>query len=298
VHEGVCLPAIFKLSDFLNHHMKTFCTTSLLKRHGIAFLVVLSPVLSSAQTFVGVIYPTRDLTLSVSVSGVVSRVPVKIGQRVRAGQPLLELESDLQAIELRRRRTILEDLSEKTSIEERHRILERLFKDATKLYEQTGSISREELMKLQIELVSVAGRRDQLLLEKKREQHEVDLALQEKQMRVLVAPVSGVVTSIKVDTGEWATPGQPIVRLVDESTVELRTNLSQAAARLLNRGDAIEVVLDDPAQPTPLQGKVGFLSPVADAASGLVELRITLPNGERRIRPGVKGRIQLTAASS
>jgi multidrug efflux pump subunit AcrA (membrane-fusion protein) len=57
-------------------------------------------------------------------------------------------------------------------------------------------------------------------------------------------------------------------------------------------------VLDDPAQPTPVQGKVGFLSPVAAAASSLVELRITLPNGERRIRPGVKGRIQLTAASS
>lgn len=278
--------------------MKSFCTSSLLTRHCLALLVVLSPALGSAQTFVGVIYPTRDLTLSVSVSGVVSRVPVKIGQRVRAGQPLLELESDLQAIELRRRRTILEDLSEQASVEERHRILERLFRDASKLYEQTGSISREELMKLQMELVSVAGRRDQLQLEKKREQHEVDLAQQEKQMRVLVAPVSGVVTSIQVDTGEWATPGQPIVRLVDESTVELRTNLSQAAARLLNRGDAIDVMLDDPAQPKALQGRVGFLSPVADAASGLVEVRITLPNSERRIRPGVKGRIQLTAASS
>ncbi|WP_439114094.1 efflux RND transporter periplasmic adaptor subunit [Hydrogenophaga sp.] len=278
--------------------MTTSHTTARLKRHGLALLVALSPALASAQTFVGVIYPTRDLTLSVSVSGVVSRVPVKIGQRVRAGQPLLELESDLQSIELRRRRTILEDLSEQASITERHRILERLFQDASKLYEQTGSISREELMKLQMELVSVAGRRDQLQLEKKREQHEVDLAQQEKQMRVLVAPVSGVVTSIQVDTGEWATPGQPIVRLVDESSVELRTNLSQAAARLLNRGDTIEVVLDDPAQSQPLQGRVAFLSPVADAASGLVEVRITLANAERRIRPGVKGRIQLNAAAS
>ena len=52
--------------------MKTFCTPSRLSRCGLALLVVLSPALGSAQTFVGVIYPTRDLTLSVSVSGVVS----------------------------------------------------------------------------------------------------------------------------------------------------------------------------------------------------------------------------------
>ena len=269
-----------------------------LPRHCLAMLLVISPVLAPAQSFVGVIYPTRDLTLSVSVSGVVSNVPVKIGQRVRSGQPLLELESDLQAIELRRRRTILEDRSEQVSIEQRHGILERLFQDANKLYEQSGSISREELMKIQMELVTVAGRRDQLQLEKRREQHEVDLAQQERQMRVLTAPVAGVVTSIQVDTGEWATPGQPIVRLVDESTVELRTNLSQAAARLVKRGDAITVQLDDPAQPQPVQGRVGFLSPVADAASGLVEIRITIPNADRRVRPGVKGRIHLQASTS
>ena len=72
----------------------------------------------------------------------------------------------------------------------------------------------------------------------------------------------------------------------------------EAAARLLNRGDSIALVVDDPAQHQPLQGRVAFLSPVADAASGLVEVRITLANAERRIRPGVKGRIQLNEAGS
>ena len=117
-------------------------------------------------------------------------------------------------------------------------------------------------------------------------------------MRLLEAPIAGVVTAVEVDVGEWATPGQPVVRLVDESEVELRVDLSQAAARRLKVGDGVQARLDDLGADGAVSGRVSFLSPVADAASGLVEMRVRIPNADRRIRPGVKGRIRIEGLGS
>jgi multidrug efflux pump subunit AcrA (membrane-fusion protein) len=56
------------------------------------------------------------------------------------------------------------------------------------------------------------------------------------------------------------------------------------------------VRVDDPAVPAPIGGRVTFVSPVIDAASSLVEVRVQFPNADRRIRPGVKGRLRVEGA--
>ena len=40
-------------------------------------------------------------------------------------------------------------------------------------------------------------------------------------------------------------------------------------------------------------GKVTFISPVADPASGLVEVRITFMNALLAVKPGIKGSIEV-----
>lgn len=243
--------------------------------------------------FTGIVHPQADLTLSVHVPGVVDRVHVSVGQAVRAGQVLLSQDSRLQRIEQERRRLIVGDASEQQTIERRRIALEGLVKDATRLYEQAGTVSRDELTKLRMELDATSGRGEQLREAKKREAAELALAERDEAMRQLVAPVAGVVTMIKVQTGEWAAPGEPILRLVDASSCELRVHVSQAAARKLKAGQTVAVQVDDPAVGAPVNGRVSFVSPVVDAASSLVELRVQLPNPERRIRPGVKARLRL-----
>lgn len=247
--------------------------------------------------FTGIVYPQHDLTLSVHVAGVVDRVQVTVGQAVRAGQVLLTQDARLQQIEQDRRRLIASDASELQTIERRRMALEGLVRDAQALYEQAGTVSRDELTKLRMELDATGGRGEQLREAKKREAAELALAAREQDMRQLVAPIAGVVTMIKPQAGEWAAPGEPILRLVDASVCELRVHVSQAAARRLKAGQSLPVLIDDPALPGPVSGRVGFVSPVVDAASALVEVRVQLPNPERRIRPGVKARLRLEGAS-
>lgn len=247
--------------------------------------------------FVGIVYPLRDLTLSVHVAAVVEQVPVAVGQRVAAGQLILRQDSRLQETERERRRVILQDRSELDSTEQRRRLIEGLVRDATALYERAGTVSRDEVTKLRLELESATGRVEQLRQAKRREQVELDLAERELALRELRAPVAGVVTMVKVQGGEWAAPGEAIVRLVDETVCELRVNVSPAAARKLATGATVAVRVEDPAVPTAISGRVTFVSPVVDAASTLVEVRVQFANADRRIRPGFKARLRVEGAS-
>lgn len=256
------------------------------------------PAAAAPAEFTGIVYPQHDLTLSVHVPGVVDRVMVRVGQPVRAGQVLLSQDARLQRIEQERRRLIAGDATELQTIERRRAALEGLVKDATTLYEQAGTVSRDELTKLRMELDATGGRGEQLREAKKREAAELALAEREEAMRQLVAPIAGVVTMLKVQPGEWAAPGEPILRLVDATQCELRVYVSQAAARRVKAGQTVRVLIDDPADVAmPVSGQVGFVSPVVDAASALVEVRVTLPNKAGRIRPGVKARLQVELGS-
>lgn len=261
----------------------------------LAGALVCAATLARAQgnEFIGIVYPLREAMLSVHVAGVVEQVQATLGQRVAQGESLLVQDARIQQSEVERRRIVFRDDSELRTTEQRRAIIAELVANAEALYKQAGTISLEELMKLRLELVSVSGRLDQLREAKKREAAELQLAERERDLRALVAPMPGVITLLKVHPGEWAAPGEALVRLVDDANCELRVNVAQAAARRLAVGGRVSVKVEDPALPAALAGRVSFISPVVDAASTLVEVRVQFTNPDRRLRPGVKARLRV-----
>lgn len=245
----------------------------------------------AAEEFVGIVQPLRDLTLSLGVGGVVADLPVSVGQSVRAGQLLLALDDRAQVVESERRRLLWEDRSELVSLEARQGILKGLFENARTLFEKTGGISRDELQKLELELIATEGRIKQLRSDEAREKLEYEGAEQERQAMRLLAPVDGVVTQIQVDVGEWSKPGEPVLRLVNSAVCFLDVSVSRQAARQLKRGGRQSVWVEGHGK--PLGGRLTFVSPVADAASGLVQLRVQFDNPQGRIRPGSTGWIRV-----
>lgn len=263
----------------------------------IASAALLLPAWAHAAEFIGIVHPQRDLRLSVHVAGVVEQVLVQVGQRVGAGQVILRQEARLQTGERERRRIVLADTSELRSVEQRGQMIAGLVRDAEALYERAGTVSRDEVVKLRLELEAASGRAEQLREAEKRERAELDLAEREVALRELRAPIAGVVTAVERQAGEWAAPGEALVRLVDETVCELRVNVSPAAARKLSTGAVVSVRLDDSALSGPVNGRVIYVAPVVDAASALVEVRVQIANAERRIRPGVKARIRVEDGS-
>lgn len=262
--------------------------------------LVLASASAAAKTFSGLIYPLHDITLSAGVAGLVMRREVQLGQYVKADQVLLQLDDRTQAIESNRRKVIYEDLSEVNAARERLRILTVLLKDAKAVFNATGSVSKDELLRLEAEQLAASARVDQLVEQKKREKLDFESAEHDRLQRRIVAPVSGVITKLTPQVGEWAKPGDAVISLVDASTAILRVAIPHSEARMLKVG-ATQVIKTEPngsAGAASVVGRITFVSPVADPASGLVQVEMTFNNPKYAVKPGTQGTIDIRTPSA
>lgn len=260
----------------------------------VALLLGLAPGARAAD-YIGIVHARHKLSLSLPVTGVVARVAVEPGQKVGAGQALILLDERAQALEEQRRRTQYEDLSELRATEERLKVVQPLAEDARKLAASRGAISREDAARNELDFIATRGRLAQLQMQKTREKLEMQLAETDRQQRRLLAPVAGVVTRVGIDVGEWAKPGDTLVELVDASVLHLRVNVPAAAARKLKDGQPLPVSIEGA---DTLNGSVSFISPVTDAASGLVEVRVRFANPAGRVAAGSKGIVRLDGGAA
>lgn len=267
-----------------------------LTRLALALLCAFLIPLAAAEEFTGIIHPERDLTLSLGVGGVVARVAVEPGQTVRAGQPLLSLDDRLHAVEVERRKLVWEDRSEIKATEARLILIRELLETARAIHARTGGVSQDEIKKLEMEVISSDGRLEQLRAQELREELEYKGAEQERQALTLAAPADGVITAVELDVGEWNRPGEPVLRMVQSQVCQLRVSVSRQAARGLAVGMKLPVWAEGRAAALP--GRIAYVSPVADAASGLVEIRVRFDNPRGQVRPGASGRVRIAAEAA
>lgn len=262
-------------------------------RTAVLLCVALVATSSQGASFTGLVYPIHDVTLSAGVSGIVQQRHVVPGQRVRAEQPLIALDDQIQTLESKRRKAILDDMSEAVSARDRVRILSELFTVSKNVFDRTGSVSKDELLRLEAELAASRGRMDQLDAQKKRELLEYQAAEKERQLRHYQSPIAGTVSRIFPEVGEWVKPGDPLMHLVDVSTGVLQLTVPLREARDLRAGATLPIRFETHPDDAPTPGRIDFVSPVADPASGLVVVKVHFNNGNARIRPGVKGMVNL-----
>jgi RND family efflux transporter MFP subunit len=245
-----------------------------------------------ATEFVGLVHPVADVKFGVAVAGVIHKLHVKPGHVVNEGQAFVELDSSTQKLELERRVLIARDSSELEASQARLKVLDELLTIAETVASRSQAVSREELLKLRLEHLSARGRLEQLVAQKNRERVEVQLAQVELDLRTVRAPRAGTVVEVEVDEGAWVKPGDPLFRLVDTGQVELRLNLPLRVAGALRAGVRLRASFESAGRdPVLAEGVVQFVSPLADNASGLVDVRAVFANPKGLIRPGVKGRL-------
>ncbi len=106
------------------------------------------------------------------------------------------------------------------------------------------------------------------------------------------SPIGGEVARRYVTTGEVAAPGQPIFDLVDISKVKAVAGLPERDFSHMKEGQETEVRVD--AWPGErFAGTVERIGLVAGPARTF-PLEVTVDNGDRRLRPGMVGEVQLT----
>jgi len=107
----------------------------------------------------------------------------------------------------------------------------------------------------------------------------------------VTAPFDGVITDKKVESGELAVPGQPLLALEDSRRLRLETTIAESDLRAIARGMTIPVTIDA-LGPASLKGTVAQILPAGDPRTHTFLIKIDLPR-TAGLRTGMFGRIQL-----
>jgi RND family efflux transporter MFP subunit len=105
------------------------------------------------------------------------------------------------------------------------------------------------------------------------------------------SPIDGVVTERPLFAGEIAASGQPLLTVMDVSSLLAKTHLSQVQAQQMHVGDEAEVTA--PGVDEPLKGKVTLISPALDPGSTTVEVWVKVPNRSAVLRAGTPAKVTI-----
>ena len=213
----------------------------------------------------GITEAVCDVILSPSVAGLVSSWKYKEGDFVESGAVIIELDNKMEQLEVERRKLAMEN--KQTDWEAVRKLNER----------NSISVRKEEVEKAETDYrIAVA---------------EHKMAVEQLRRRSITAPCSGYIAEIVRDPGEAADEYQPIVRVVDTRRCYFTSNVEAKAAGRLKLDQTVKLEIQGAAKPVELSGKIAFLSPVVDPASGLQKVKVLFDNSDGRIRPGVAGKM-------
>ncbi|MFP4361575.1 MAG: efflux RND transporter periplasmic adaptor subunit [Alphaproteobacteria bacterium] len=178
------------------------------------------------------------------VAAAVEALEVQVGDRVAAGDVIAVLDrARLEArAELARARVgaaeaqIAADRAELSLLDQERRRLLRL--------QESAAFSPAQLADKSQEIEAAAARIGRA--EAQREEARADLALATADLEdaTVRAPYPGVVTERYVSAGDYVSPGEPIVALLDDDSLEIEADVPSARARHLEASGEVAVRFD------------------------------------------------------
>ena len=219
----------------------------------------------------GMIRAREDAVLSAKATGQIKRIRVNVGDRVKAGAPLAEMDSTNARIQLENAQA-MERLAAAHLAEAEREV------GRAKALADGQSIAPSDFDKVQTGRDVAAAQLDQARAAVRAAQQAVDDT-------VIAAPFAGVVTAKYRNAGDTVTlmPVSPIVALTDVDHLEIKLTVPEALEPGIQPGHVIEGNTSPGGQ--KLQAKVRVKSAIVDPVNRTVEVLADIVDA-KGLRPG------------
>jgi RND family efflux transporter MFP subunit len=240
----------------------------------------------------GALKPKEQVDISSKVTGRVRSVTVEVGEFVRKGEVIAELETDELRQQVNRAEAALAVVD--ATLAQRKAELSRAQSDLDRAQQllDAGLVARQEFdatrtshQVLEAQLALTKAQREQASAELR------ELKIQLEQMRIQ-APISGHIAQRFVDIGAVVSPATPIARVVNLSTLVTLANVPERQIGKLRPGTRATVVVDAVGD-TPFEGRVARIGPVLDASTRTALVEIEIPNPSYMLRAEMFARVKL-----
>ncbi|MFO8058830.1 MAG: efflux RND transporter periplasmic adaptor subunit [bacterium] len=206
--------------------------------------------------------------VTAKTSGEVVELLTEEGDKVSAGQVLARLEDNEARLSLEQARSA-------------YRVARSDYLSTKELYEQ-GMKSRSEMEKMKR---SYDDARSNLEM--------AELRLSETRIK---SPIKGIVVNRKIELHDRAGAMEQLFTVADLSEFKVPITVTESEVSELERGQEVRVrvdaLTDDPSS-FPFEGEVSRISPRVDPQTGTVQVEVTLPNQDPRLRVGMFARLKI-----
>ncbi|MBS0212893.1 MAG: efflux RND transporter periplasmic adaptor subunit [Proteobacteria bacterium] len=196
-------------------------------------------------------------------SGIVLQLFTEEGQQVRKGQVLVKLDSERQRLQVAQAQAQVDKLQ--------------------------ANYDRSQKM-VAAKLVS-ASDNDQIKYDLQNAKVALDMARLDLSYTDVVAPISGVVAQRSIKVGNFVQINSPIIRIIDNSTLQATLNVPERELTRLKGG--LPATMEVDALPgKAFKGVVDHVAPIVDAGSGTFRVVCRFA-GDKLLQPGMFGRIRI-----
>ncbi len=223
---------------------------------------VVQEEVSETRSVIGLLYYDRISEISTELAGLVDQVEVKQGDKVKEGDPLVRLNTEILDEEILYQKSRIEQIELRiANARKNFSRLERLF-DKSGVSEKEYDDALFTYQDAQKEKQAVEATLAKLLIQKTRSH--------------ITAPFDGIILAKNVDSGSWVQPGKQLVSLGSSEDLFIRAPIAETTLQYIELGQEIPVTIT--AFNTELQGKIIDIDPVADMKTKNIFLKISIPS--------------------
>ena len=224
---------------------------------------------SGTITYSGTIASSKAIDLSFQVGGTITSIPVENGQAVAKGQLLAALDETTY-----RNQYNAQLAQAKLAQENYQRVLE-VFKK--------GSIA-------EIKMLEARSQYDQA-------NSAAKATYQNIAHTRIFAPRAGYIGNKRIETGATASPGVPVLQLIDISSVEVAVPVPEAEINQYHKGDRANVTIEALSN-KKIEGSISEVAVLASAGSPNYTVKIRLNNNDKQLKPGMACKVSFANATT
>lgn len=217
---------------------------------------------SDISQFSGIVTPAETTTISFTVGGTITNLPVKEGQKISKGQLLGKVRNSdyLNA----------------------YNIAEAELAEAQDGYNRLKKLHDANVLP-DVKWVDI----QQKLIQAK---NAAEIAKRSLDDANLYSPVAGIVTRKFADVGQTVMPVEPILEVISSDNLTIDISVGENQVSFFSSGQKAQVSVD--AFPNEsFEGKVTQKSMTADPLTRAFTVKVSIPNKDEKILPGMIGQV-------
>jgi RND family efflux transporter MFP subunit len=230
------------------------------KKEKVLFVTTQKVTPSVFQHFIelqGAVVADDEYFLNAKAAGSITKMNLKVGDRVTAGQVVAEIDDDM----------VRQQIEE---IKKRWELASEVFQKQEALWKQNiGS----EVQYLSAKNNKEALEKTMATIEKSREYYRI------------VAPVSGVVDEVNLKMGQVVSPGIPLAKIVNLSKLKVKVDAPETYAGKLRSGNSVVVNFPDLNKEIP--SKINYIGNSVNPLNRTFKVEIPIRANEANVLPNM-----------